>query len=93
MAAVKPKSPALIRSYRKARNATNTQLKKKHYNDKITACKGDIKGSWKAINEIINIKSKSRNIDYIKNCGQEVQQQGNCEYNERLLLHRRHRSC
>ena len=74
-AAVKSKSPALMNSYRKARNATNTlntQLKKKHYNDKITACKGDIKGSWKAINEIINKKSKSTNIDYIKNRGQEI---------------------
>ena len=54
---MKSKSPALMRSYRRARNATNAlnvQLKKKHYNDKITACEGDIKGSWKAINEIIN---------------------------------------
>ena len=62
-AAVKYKSPTLMRSYRKARNATNTlnsQLEKKHYNDKITACKGDIKGSWRAINEIINKKSKSK---------------------------------
>ena len=73
--AVKTKSPALMRSYRKAQNATNTlntQFQEKHYNDKITACKGDIKGSWKAINEIINKRSKYTNIDYIKNCGQEI---------------------
>ena len=74
-AAVTSKSPALMNSYRKARNATNTlntQLRKKQYNDKITVCKGDIKGSWKAINEIINKKSKSKNFDYIKNCDQEI---------------------
>ena len=64
-AAVKSKSPALMRSYRIARNATNTlntQLKKKHYNDKIIECKGDIKGSWKVINEIIN---KNQNLQIL----------------------------
>ena len=69
---MKSKSPALMRSYRKARNATSTlipQLKKKHFNDKITVCKGDIKGSWRAINEIINKKSKSKNLYCINNCG------------------------
>ena len=73
--AVKSQSSALMRSYRKARNASNSlnnELKRKYYNDKITACKGDIKSSWRAINEIINKKSKSTNIDYIKNCGQEI---------------------
>ena len=74
-AAVKSKSTALMRSYRKARKATNnlsTQLKKKHYSDKIIECKGDIKYSWKVINEVINKKSKYTNIDYIKDFGQEI---------------------
>ena len=74
-AAVKSKSPALMRSYRKARNTTDTlniQLMNKHYNDKTIACKRDIKGSWEAINEIINKTSKSINIDHIKNRGQEI---------------------
>ena len=73
--AIKSKSSAMMTSYRKARNATNalnTKLKKIYYNDRISACKGDIKGSWRAINEIINKKSKSTNIDYIKNHGQEI---------------------
>ena len=38
----------------------------------IIECKGDIKGSWKVINEIINTKSKPTNIDYIKDCDQEI---------------------
>ena len=66
--AVKSQSSPLMRSYGKARNASNSlnnELKRKYYNDKITACKGDIKGSWRAINEIINKTSKSTNIDYI----------------------------
>ena len=74
-AALKSKSPALMSSYRKARNSTsalNNQLKKKHDSEKFTACKGDIKVSWRAINEIINKNSKSTNIDYIKNDGQEI---------------------
>ena len=74
-AAGKSKSPALMCSCRKACNASNTlntQLKKKYYNEKITACKGDSKASWRAINEIINKKSKSTNIDYIRNYGQEI---------------------
>ena len=57
--AVKSQSSSLMRSYRKARNASNSlnnELKRKYYNDKITACKGDIKGSWRAINEITNKK-------------------------------------
>ena len=64
-----------MRLYRKARNATNslnTQLQKKYYKEIINACKGDIKGSWRVINEIINKKSKFTNIDYIKNCGKEI---------------------
>ena len=74
-AALKSKSPALMSSYRKARIATgalNNQLKKKHDSEKFTACKGDIKVSWRAINEIKNKNSKSTNIDYIKNDGQEI---------------------
>ena len=72
---VKSQSSSLMRSYRKARNASNSlnnEFKRKYYNDKITACKGDIKGSWREINEIINKKSKSTNIDYIKNCDQKI---------------------
>ena len=79
-AAMKSKSPAFMSSYRKARNATNTlntQIKKKYDNEKVTACKGDIKASWRVINEIIDKKSKSTNIDYIRNYRQEI-----CSNNE-----------
>ena len=78
-AAVKSKSPALMNSYRKARNATNTlNTQRNNYGkEKITACKGDINASWRVIKEIIDKKSKSTTIDYIRNYGQEI-----CSNNE-----------
>ena len=33
---------------------------------------GDIKGSWRAINKIINKKSKSTKINNIKYCGRDI---------------------
>ena len=55
--AVKGKSQILMDSYRKIRNkvnALNTQLKKQHNTNRISAGKGNMKESWKAINEPLN---------------------------------------
>ena len=73
--AVKGKSAPLLDSYRHVRNkvnALNTQQKKEYYNDKISACKGNMKESWKAINELLNKRSKSSNIDSLKESGSET---------------------
>ena len=73
--AVKSKSPILMDSYRKIRNkvnALNVLLKKKHYTNRISACKGNMKESWKAINELLNKRSKSSSIDCLKECGAEI---------------------
>ena len=54
--AVKSKSAPLLDSYRHVRNkvnALNTQQKKEYYNNKISACKGNMKESWKTINELL----------------------------------------
>ena len=70
--AVKSKSPNLMDSYRKIRNkvnALNVQLKKKHYTNRISACKGNTKESWKAINELLNKRSKSSSIDCLEESG------------------------
>ena len=67
--AVKSKSALLWDSYRQVRNKVNslgTQQKKEYYNDKISACKGNMKESWKTINELLNKRSKSSNIDSLK---------------------------
>ena len=55
-------------SYRQVRNKVNVlniQQKKHYYTNKISACQGNMKGSWKAINELLNKRSKYGNI-YLK---------------------------
>ena len=52
--------------YRQVRNKVNTlnlQCKREYYTRKISACQGNMKESWKIINEIRNKRSKSSNID------------------------------
>ena len=73
--AVKSKSAPLFDSYRHVRdkvNALNTQQKKEYYHNKISACKGNMKESWKTINELLNKRSKSSNIDSLKESGSET---------------------
>ena len=56
-AAAKRKSQFLMDSYRQVRNKVNVlniQLKKQYYTNKISACQGNMKESWKTINEILN---------------------------------------
>ena len=52
--------------------ALNAQLKKQHYTNRISASKGNMKESWKAINELLNKTSKSSNIDCLKESGTEI---------------------
>ena len=74
-AATKRKSLALMDSYRQVRNrvhALNVRLKKEYYTHKITACAGNIKESWKTINLLLNKRSKSSNIDCLKDSDSET---------------------
>ena len=50
----------------------NVQLKKQHYTNRIAACKGNMKESWKTINELLNKRSKSSSIDCLKESGTET---------------------
>ena len=62
-------------SYRQIRNKVkvlNGQLKKQHYTNRISACKGNMKESWKTINELLNKRSKSSSIDCLKESGTET---------------------
>ena len=43
-----------------------------HAEMKITACKGNMKESWKAMNELLNKRSKSSSIDCLKESGTET---------------------
>ena len=74
-AASKRKSQFLLDSYRQVRNkvsSRNIQLKKQYFTDKISACQGDMKESWKAVNELLNRRSKSSNIRCLKEAGTET---------------------
>ena len=78
-AAAKRKSPLLMDSYRDIRNKVNVlniQLKKQYYTNKISVCQGNMKESWKAINELLSNRSKSSNIDCLKESGSETVQKG-----------------
>ena len=73
--AVKGKSPILMDSYRKICNkvnARNAQLKKQHYSNRVYASNGNMKESWKAINELLKKRSKSSNFDCLKESGTEL---------------------
>ena len=62
-------------SYRQVRNKVNVlniQLKKQYYTNKISACQGNMKESWKTVNELLNKRSKSSNIDCLKESGSET---------------------
>ena len=70
-AAAKRKSQFLMDSYRQVCNKVNVlniQLKKQYYTNKISACQGN----KKAINELLNKRSKSSNIDCLKESGSET---------------------
>ena len=74
-AAVKRKSDILMNSYRQVRNKVNclnTKLKKQYYANKIASCEGNMKNSWKTINELLNKRSKSTHIDCLKESGTEI---------------------
>ena len=62
-------------SYRQVRNKVNVlniQLKKQYYTSKIPACQGNMKESWNAIIELLNKKSKSTNLNCLKESGLET---------------------
>ena len=74
-AASKRKSQFLMDSYRQVRNKVNTMnshLKKQYYTDKISSYQGNMKESWKTINELLNKRSKSSNIECLKDLGTET---------------------
>ena len=68
-AAVKRKSQILMVSYRQVRNKVNSlniQLRKQYFSNRISACQGNMKDSWQAINELLQKRSKSSNIDCLR---------------------------
>ena len=56
-AARKSKSKILVDAYRQARNRVNSlniQVKRRYFSAKVSECKGNMKESWKTINQLLN---------------------------------------
>ena len=56
---VRSNSTLLMQSYRQMRNKANNlnrQLKREYFSEKITQFQGDLKKTWKTINQVINKK-------------------------------------
>ncbi len=51
-----------MQSYRQIQNKVNklmAQLKRVYFSEKVTLLQGDLKETWKTINQVINKKSKT----------------------------------
>ena len=62
-------------SYRHIRNKINKQnseLKRQYFSERLVQAKGNMKESWKTIKQVINKRSKSTNIDLLKDSGREI---------------------
>ena len=63
--AIRFKLPMLMEAYKQMHNRINRksiQLKRNYFAYKIALLKGDIKGTWKTINSVLNGKSKTTKI-------------------------------
>ena len=64
--AIRSNSELLVQSYRHIRNQVdklNGQLNREYFTQKIAFCEGDLKNTWKTINNVLNKKSKTRYED------------------------------
>ena len=69
LAACKNKSKLLMSSYRQLRNKVNslkTKLNRQYFATRVSKFKGNMKESWKSINLLSNKRSKSTNIDLLR---------------------------
>ena len=67
----------MMETYRQLRskvNTMNTKLKRQYFSNKISACNVNVKDSWKTINELLNRRFKSCNIDFLKDSDKETRQ-------------------
>ena len=87
--AVKGNSKLLMECYKHIRNRVNnmnTQLKRKYFSEKLTQFQGDLKKTWKTINQVINKKSSTTVVPCLTVRRPDSQRsQRNCIFNERVL--------
>ena len=68
-AAVKCNSQILMASYKQVRNRVNSlnlTLKRQYFSEKISMQQGNMKESWKTINQLLNKRSKTTSIESLK---------------------------
>ena len=73
--AVKTNSKLLMESYKQIRNRLNnlnTQLKREYFSEKITQFQGNLKKTWKTINQVINKKSNTTVVPNLTVDGQTI---------------------
>ena len=79
LAASKNKSTLLMSSYRNLRNkvnSLNTKLKWQYFATRVSKFKGNMKESWKTINLLFNKRSKSTNIDLLRDQNKTISNKG-----------------
>ena len=79
LAASKNKSTLLMSSYRNLRNkvnSLNTKLKRQYFATRVSKFKGNMKESWKIINLLFNKRSKSTNIDLLRDQNKTISNKG-----------------
>ena len=67
--AVKMRSEILMSAYKQVRckaNNLNRKMKREYFSNKLESCEGNIKETWKTVNQLINKRSKTTNILSIK---------------------------
>ena len=69
IAAVKANSELLMTAYKHMRckaNNLNQSLKTQYFTNKLRSCEGNIKETWKTMNQVINKRSKTTNINALQ---------------------------
>ena len=77
--AIKTGSPLLLASYKHLRNKVNRlniDLKRRNFTEKIQNSESNTKETWKALNQLMNKRSTTTNIDQLK-------QEGNVSSNKK----------
>lgn len=90
---MKYNSQILMACYKQVRNRVNNlnlTLKRQYFSEKITMQQGNMKKSWKTLNQLLNKRSKTTNIDSLKggNDNNIVDKQEIVETEQILLLYR-----
>ena len=73
--AVKSNSKLLMGAYKQIRNRLNnlnTQLKREYFSEQITQFQGDLKKTWKTINQVISKKSNTTIVPNLTVDGQTI---------------------